>query len=425
MARKQDYREILDYRSHVKSFSTYGIENQMITLFGHGKTNKAIAKRFAGQCFIYDDAFTQKSEDAFGNLLLPPSSFDPYLSTVEIPSPGFPPEHMLIQKARNVVSEYDFFKEQMPFSIWISGTNGKTTTTQMCEFLLKQQGALAGGNIGTPLAELDAKAPIWVLETSSFTFHYTKVTAPDIYLLLPIKPDHLTWHGSMEAYVEAKLSVLSRMKEGSVAIVPKAYCNTPTLAHVISYDNEHDLCAQMGIDIEQISFKTPFLLDASLAASAQKVLLDRVDYALLNTFKIDHYKIEEFRDNQGRLWVDDSKGTNVDATVEALKRYQNEEILIVLGGDDKGVDLQELFDFMKPLNVKIFAIGTNTERLATFAQKEGIWLSKCFVLEEAMKQIHAVHTQTSVALLSPAAASLDQFKSYAHRGDRFKELALA
>lgn len=397
----------------------------MITLFGHGKTTKAIAKRFAGQCQIFDDSFTCKDKDAFGNLLLPPSEFDPSTSHVEIPSPGFPAHHPLIEKALHVTSEYDFFKESMPFSIWISGTNGKTTTTQMCEFLLQKQGALAGGNIGTPLAELNANAPIWVLETSSFTFHYTKVTAPDIYLLLPIKPDHLTWHGSMEAYIEAKLSPLARMREGSVTILPKAHANVKTLAHVISYETEHDLAEQMGIDITKIGFKTPFLLDAVLAMSAQKILLDTTDYDLLNTFKIDHYKIEEFRDAQGRLWVDDSKGTNVDATIEALKRYKNDEILIVLGGDDKGVDLQELFDFMKPLHVKIFAIGSNTERLATLAQQEGIELHKCFVLEEAMKQIHAVHTTQTVALLSPAAASLDQFKSYAHRGDRFKELALA
>lgn len=397
----------------------------MISLFGHGKTTKAIAEKFSGKCQIFDDHFTCKSEDAFGNLLLPPSDFDPTTSDVEIPSPGFPANHALIQKAKHVTSEYDFFKDDMPFSIWISGTNGKTTTTQMCEYLLKDKGAVAGGNIGTPLAELSAKAPIWILETSSFTFHYTKITAPDIYLLLPIKPDHLTWHGSMEAYIQAKLSILERMKEGSVAILPKAYAQTHTLAHVIGYDNEYDLAEQMGIDITQIAFKSPFLLDAVLATCAQKILLDRVDYQHLNTFKIDHYKIEEFHDKQGRLWVDDSKGTNVDATIEALKRYKDEEILLVLGGDDKGVDLQELFDFMKPLHVKIFAIGSNTERLATFAQKENIWLSKCHVIEEAMQQIHTMHTQKTVALLSPAAASLDQFKSYAHRGDRFKELALA
>ncbi len=397
----------------------------MISLFGNGKTTKAIAKRYGGQCQIFDDAFTTQEKDIYGNLLLPPALFDPTKSSVEIPSPGFPPNHLLIQQAQHLLSEYDFFNDSMPFSIWISGTNGKTTTTQMCEHQLKAKGALAGGNIGTPLADLDPKAPIWILETSSFTFHYTQKARPDIYLLLPIKPDHLSWHGSMQSYTQAKLSILSRMKEGSVAIVPNAFVNTPTLAHIIGYDDEYDLAKKMGIDSEKVHFKTPFLLDAILALSAEKILLDHVDYASINHFKIDHYKIEEFRDTKGRLWVDDSKGTNVDATIEALKRYKDEEILIVLGGDDKGVDLQELFDFMKPLKIKIFAIGSNTKRLASFAQKEGIWLSQCFFLEEAMKQIHELHTHKTVALLSPAAASLDQFKSYAHRGDRFKELALS
>ena len=396
----------------------------MISLFGNGKTTKAIAQKLGG-CQIFDDAFTCKSEDMFGNTLLPPSSFDPQTSDIQIPSPGFPPQHPLIQQARNVVSEYDFFEPMMPFSIWISGTNGKTTTTQMCEYLLQKQGAMAGGNIGIPLAELDEKAPIWVLETSSFTFHYTKKATPDIYLLLPIKPDHLSWHGDMEAYIEAKLSVLPRMREGSVAILPKVFATTPTLAHVIGYEDAYDLAGKMGIDITQVVFKTPFLLDAVLAMSAQKILLDRVDYALINTFKIDHYKIEEFRDTQGRLWVDDSKGTNVDATIEALKRYKDEHILLVLGGDDKGVDLQELFDFMKSLHVEIFAIGTNTEKLVRMAKNDNIKVNECHVIEKAMELIHTKHTTQTIALLSPAAASLDQFKSYAHRGDRFKELALS
>ena len=181
----------------------------------------------------------------------------------------------------------------------------------------------------------------------------------------------------------------------------------------------------MGIDIEQVDFKSPFLLDAVLAMSAQKILLDHVDYPLINAFKIDHYKIEEFRDAKGRLWVDDSKGTNVDATIEALKRYKDEHILLVLGGDDKGVDLQELFDFMKSLHVEIFAIGSNTEKLTRMAKADNIQVNECHVIEKAMEQIHAKHTTQTIALLSPAAASLDQFKSYAHRGDRFKELALS
>lgn len=396
----------------------------MLSLFGYGKTTKAIAKEY-GKCAFFDDAFTCKSEDEFGNVLLPPCEFDPERSDIQIPSPGFPPNHPLIQKSRNVTSEYDYFKDVMPFSIWISGTNGKTTTTQMCEHLLQDKGAVAGGNIGIPLAELSPQSPIWILETSSFTFHYTKHATPDIYLLLPIKPDHLSWHGSMEAYAEAKLSPLSRMREGSVAIIPQEFAKTTTLAHLITYENEHDLCKKMGIDITKVHFRTPFLLDAILALCAQKILFDSADYSKINTFKIDHYKIEEFRDARDRLWVDDSKGTNVDATIEALKRYKDKSILLILGGDDKGVDLQELFNFMKSLHVKIFAIGANTDKLTALAQKAKVTIEPCYVIEKAMELMHKEHTSTSVALLSPAAASLDQFKSYAHRGDRFKELALS
>ena len=97
-----------------------------------------------------------------------------------------PPQHPLIQRAANLTSEYDFFCEKMPYSIWITGTNGKTTTTQMTQHLLKERGSLSGGNIGVPLADLDSSASIWVLETSSFTLHYTHRATPNLYVILVI-----------------------------------------------------------------------------------------------------------------------------------------------------------------------------------------------------------------------------------------------
>ncbi|ECO3767485.1 UDP-N-acetylmuramoyl-L-alanine--D-glutamate ligase, partial [Campylobacter jejuni] len=132
---------------------------------------------------------------------------------IEIPSPGFPPKHKLIQEAKNLQSEYDFFYDVMPKSVWISGTNGKTTTTQMATHLLSHIGAVMGGNVGTPLAELNPYEKLWILETSSFTLHYTHKAKPEIYALLPISPDHLSWHGSFDNYVQDKLSVLKRMNE--------------------------------------------------------------------------------------------------------------------------------------------------------------------------------------------------------------------
>ena len=397
----------------------------MITLLGYGKTTKAIAKKFAPGCIVFDDNFKENSTDKFGNLLLKPEKFENYKTDIQIPSPGFPPNHPLIQKSQNLVSEYDFFLRDIPFSIWISGTNGKTTTTQMLEHLLKDKNAQAGGNIGLPLAEMDKTKDIWILESSSFTLHYTKLATPDIYLLLPIKPDHISWHGSFKEYEDAKLSVLFRMKEGSVAIIPKKYENLDTLCHKVTYENEDDLAKKMDIEIEKIEFQSPFLLDSILAMSCEKILFNRIDYKKMNSFKTDRHKLEEFEDKSGRLWVNDSKGTNVDATLEALKRYKNREILLILGGDDKGVSLDRLFDALKPLHVKIYAIGSNSDKITSMSKTIGKEVHNCKYLKDAISLIKKSHTQKSVALLSPAASSLDQFSSYAQRGDEFMELALS
>jgi len=394
-----------------------------ISLFGHGKTTKAIAKKFKN-CLVFDDNFKEEKQDQFGNKLLPPEMFSKDKGDIQIPSPGFPLDHNLIKMAPNLTSEYDFFAKDIPFSIWISGTNGKTTTTQMVEHLLKNQGAISGGNIGEPLANLDKNKPIWVLESSSFTLHYTKKATPDMYLLLPIKPDHLSWHGSFEEYENAKLSPLKRMKEGSIAIVPTKYKNYTTKAKLITYDNEFDLAKSLHVEIEKVQFKPPFLQDAILAMSTEKILFDKIDYEKMNNFKTDVHKLEEFKDSQGRIWVNDTKGTNVDATIEALKRYKDKNILSILGGDDKGVSLDPLFHEMKSLHVKIFAIGSNTDKIVKLAKKIDKNVVACYNLEFAMKLIQKEHTTDTLALLSPAASSLDQFSSYAARGDLFKELAL-
>ena len=395
----------------------------MIALFGHGKTTKAIAKKL-GSCLIFDDKFEKEGSDEFGNRLLPPSMYSTCKSKIQIPSPGFPPNHKLIKQANNLVSEYDFYEQDIPFSIWISGTNGKTTTTQMVEHLLKNRGAVSGGNIGEPLANLDSKKAIWILESSSFTLHYTKNATPDIYLLLPIKPDHLSWHGSFEEYEESKLSVLKRMKEGNIAVVPKKYENYPTKAKLITYVDENDLALRFGVDIKKVEFKTPFLQDAILAMCTDKILFDTIDYEKINSFKTDKHKLEEFKDSHGRVWVNDTKGTNVDATIEALKRYKDEKILIILGGDDKGVSLDPLFTALESLHVKIFAIGSNTDKLVKLSHKIDKKIEACYELEKAMELIQKEHTTKTIVLLSPAAASLDQFSSYGARGDLFKELAL-
>jgi UDP-N-acetylmuramoylalanine--D-glutamate ligase len=392
------------------------------TLFGYGLTTKAIAKKLDGGCTFFDDNVKEAFVDENGNQILPSHLFDPEESRLEVTTPSLKPDHPLIRSAKNLLSEYDYFSDDMPFSIWISGTNGKTTTTQMLTHLLEKRGAISGGNIGTPLADLDTQAPIWVLESSSFTLHHTHIASPNVYLLLPITPDHLDWHGTVEAYAQDKLAPLKTMKEGELALIPKGLDIPETSAYVVEYDSNAFLCDYFDLDAEKLNYKGAFLQDALLSLAVSKVLFDEADYALLNAFKRDAHRQEEFYDHKHRLWVNDSKATNLDATLQALKGYADRHIHLILGGDDKGVDLTPLFELMHSLSLTLYSIGANSDKLYSLAKKYKINIIESKTIQNAVQSIDRVLTSNEVALLSPAAASFDQFNSYKHRGEVFIDL---
>jgi len=382
----------------------------MKSLFGYGITTKAIAK--TGNWQIFDDKFKTISKDEYENTLLPSKEFNPNNSSLEIPSPGIPPSNSLIKKAQNLISEYDYFNPE--FSIWITGTNGKTTTTQMIEYLIPN--SQAGGNIGNPLANMD-KDKLWILETSSFTLHYTKTAKPNIFILLPITPDHISWHGNFEEYKQAKLSPLDRMTERDIAIIPNEFRDYPTSAYKITYKNSDDLIKYFGF--KDVIFDEPFRLDEVLAKAVYKILYFKEKS--LKNFKIDSHKIEEFFDKKNRLWVDDSKATNIDATIQALKKYKNKNIYLILGGDSKGQNLKPLFKELQNYKIELFLIGKDTPFFEEFAKQYNIKYQNCEILENAVKNIDKIFND-GVAILSPASASLDQFKSYKERGEIFKGL---
>jgi len=381
--------------------------NKKLRVLGKGLTAQAVKDKFPNS-ILYDD-----------------SDFDKYdlnSNEITVVSPGIPPYNEMIQKANNLQSDYDLFDEVMPFSIWISGTNGKTTTTQMMQHILSEYNSVCGGNIGTPLSKLDSKASIWILETSSFTLHYTNIAKPNLYVLLPISEDHITWHGSFEEYRDSKLKPVTMMEEGEIAIIPEEFKDIETKAHVITYKNSDDLCKHFNINKNEIKFKEPFLLDALLALATKKILFDEIDINTINAFVIDEHKVEELYDSNNRLWINDSKATNVDATINALVPYKDSEIHIILGGDDKGANLTPLFENIKELNLIVYAIGTNTNRLIDLCKEYSIEFVECNNLENAVPKISANMPNNGVGMLSPAAASLDQFPSYAARGKEFKKL---
>ncbi len=392
-------------------------------LFGYGLTTKAIAKSLGGGCTFYDDNCKESYIDDQGNSINSSSLFDPDTSSLEVTTPSLKPQNPLIQRAQNLMSEYDYILSRIegerPLNIWISGTNGKTTTTQMLTHLLKSRGALSGGNIGTPLSELDTKAPIWVLETSSFTLHHTHIASPDIYLLLPITPDHLNWHGGEVEYERDKLRPLESMREGELALVPKGLNLPKSDAWIVEYDGDEFLEEFFKLDSSKLRYRAAFLQDALLSLAITRVLFDEANYELLNSFEMDHHRQEEIRDYRGILWVNDSKATNIDATMQALMNYKESKIHLIIGGDDKGVELDGLMDSIASLDVELYCIGTNTDRVSSLAKQREISSEACYELSTAMSSIAQRISQNEVALLSPAASSLDQFSSYAQRGNDF------
>lgn len=383
-------------------------------ILGKGKTAQGIKE-------IYPDA---KMYDNTDNEV-----YDINSDELTIVSPGIPPHNYLVKNTKNKISDYDLFLNDDIFTIWISGTNGKTTTTQMIYHLIKDD-SLCGGNIGTALAQIyktyKQQPQTYnqiILETSSFTLHYTVKTKPNIYVLLPISDDHISWHGSFKEYESAKLKPLKTMGEDDVAIIPLKYKNIKSDANIYYYENSNDLAKQFHIQIDKIKFKEPFLLDSLLALCVEKIVKGEVDYEKINQFKVDEHKVEEFKDKYNRIWIDDSKATNVDATIWALKGFKENKILLILGGDDKGADLNPLFEEFKNYDIKIFSIGTNANRLSKLAKNYNIDCTICNSLKNAVDNISKQYDDVKpiVAMLSPAAASLDQYSSYKHRGEEFKK----
>ena len=297
--------------------------------------------------------------------------------------------------------------------IWVSGTNGKTTTTQMLESILSPFGARAGGNIGTPLITLyEQNAPLWILETSSFALHYTRTATPSIYALLPLSPDHISWHNGFENYVCDKLSPLARMGAHSVAILPSALKDhrlcKEFAGEMIYYADSSDLRAYLldnGLGdekaLDSLPFFEPFLLDAYIALCCAFALSRQCPHITtatflptLASFTIGAHRMEEFYVRAfGAEWlfVDDSKGTNTDATLQAITRYKDRALFLILGGDDKGADCSEIFTLLAGLKrVEIFTIGSNEPKLLDLAARHSVKAHKCGTLDCAMEKIWAI-----------------------------------
>ena len=483
-----------------------GTRAKSLTVLAGHATDDAVAwaaskeASCAGAAFsiVFDD------EDASAHIPAGADGFD-----VCIASPGISAFSDFYRNAQAasaaVISEVEFaWRESDEDAAWIAvtGTNGKTTTTALIEHLLREAGlaAKAVGNIGDACIEQVAcdnardaeERPYYVVETSSYQLASVDAFAPEVAVVLGITPDHIKWHKTHEHYVESKYKLLSNLAAtpGSVAVldatndevrakvrelrplneaergyayVPlgtaagiegdmRAACGAEHAAfvsegelHVAFGGADHRLCAAAELRIvgehNQIN-----ALAAASAALAVGVCADDIAGALCTFAPLEH-RIEPVGCMRGVRYYNDSKATNVDATLQALKAFVPQRPIVMLGGDDKGTDLAELVESCRQHVKAVVCYGEAGPRfyealapLAGQCDSQGaddIITNKCSknsldfddmpviivqTFVQAFEEASSMAEADDIVLLSPACASFDEFSCFEERGERFKQL---
>jgi UDP-N-acetylmuramoylalanine--D-glutamate ligase len=335
----------------------------------------------------------------------------------------------------------------------ITGSNGKTTTTTLIGEILAKSGkkTLVGGNIGTPVISLVGKSTpetSLVLEISSFQLETIEQFCPWIAAILNITPDHLDRHHTFQAYVDAKARIFENQRSNDFAVLN---ADDPTCVELkdrvksslywfsrkTAVENgayvkaDQIMFRQNGRDqnvlsVRDITLKGTHNLENVLAAVTVAMLAgcepQQVKEAV-SEFRAVEHRLELVSTVSGVTFYNDSKATNVDATMKALESFPG-NIHIILGGKDKGSDYTVLVPLLRERVRRAYLIGAAAEKIAS--QIQGATpIVHSGTMERAVHQAFEAAKQGDIVLLAPACASFDQFENYEHRGRVFKELVLS
>ncbi len=341
-----------------------------------------------------------------------------------VKSPGIRPSVELIaaarQRGKTVVGELEIAWRLLPNEfIAVTGTNGKTTTTELLGEIHRRAGVphAVAGNIGTALSTLVGQVEpdaVVICECSSFQLADSLAFSPECGVLLNVDADHLDWHGSIAAYREAKHKVFQNQEPDDVAVVPRGY-DRPLRAQRIEYEpaSSHEIRLRGRHNQENAGA-------ARAAARARGIDEDAIAQALAGFGGVPH-RLEEVAVVGGVTYINDSKATNVGSTLVGLEAVGH-GIRVILGGDDaKGEDFGLLRDDLVARARAAYLVGAAAHRMRDDLQG-ALPLIDCGTLEVAVERASADAREGEVVLLSPACASYDQFRNFEERGERFREL---
>ena len=439
-------------------------ENGTLLVAGCGVSGRAAARLAArlGIPFALLDEQDNDSLRAFaGSLPKPPEAvYFGFRAQDDLPrfgrtvlSPGFragnPVRAKLAAVSDRLVSELEFALGSCgrPF-IGITGTNGKTTTTELAAELFRAAGvrACACGNNGYAMSDaaidsLDGKLDLPVVEISSFQLEFMPVPHPAAAAVLNLASDHIDRHGSMEAYAAAKFKLLG--DPAAVCVVNANILDRFTPApgqklYSFSAGQPADFSLKDGLldfrgktilSAEDLALKGVHNLENALAALALLAAFKGEDAPFLPAvtdalakFESGPHRLECFLTEDGVRYINDSKATNPHAVNAALAAVGGDRnVVILLGGLDKDMDFAELAPSLKHLKHAV-VFGSCGEKIAAYLGKNDVPFSMCRSFPEAVGKAVSCAAPGDIVLLSPATASMDMFRDYRDRGDQFKDL---
>ncbi|MDP9022112.1 MAG: UDP-N-acetylmuramoyl-L-alanine--D-glutamate ligase [Actinomycetota bacterium] len=380
---------------------------------------------------------------------------------VVVPSPGVPEHAPVLRRAAAldvpVWSEPELGWRLSPRSlIAVTGTNGKTTVTELTTAMLQagDRDAVACGNIGHPFTTAVREAApnaVLVAELSSFQLRFAETLRPAVGVLLNLAPDHLDWHGDVAAYGAAKARLWRAQQEGDWAVgnlddePSAALVRAHAPARVAWFSRTTVPEVGVGVDGGRLVTRLPdhsgAVVDtgelrsaaphhlANVAAAACAALLgggspESVAEAS-RAYRPGRHRLEIVADHGGVRWINDSKATNPHAAAAALRAAATDHersVVWIAGGQSKGVDLAVLADELGCVRHAIL-IGEAAPELADIAARADVAVTRAPSIEEAVAVAADLTRPGDTVLLAPACASFDQFRDYAERGDRFARAA--
>ena len=450
---------------------------QRILILGAGVTGLIVARSLSKRGALISIADDQISA-VEGFEVDSSKSYDVKNFDAVMVSPGWKPDHPLIKDALSagikIMNEIDLAwtlrADLAPKQRWIAltGTNGKTSTVELTAAMLREGGisAVACGNVGTTVlesVESSENYDVLVLELSSFQLHWLREATFVAVAMLNIAPDHVDWHGDFESYAAAKLSILDRTSTGVFnADDPEVLTRA---AHwqgrKVFFSLDTPAPGQMGV-VEELLVDRAFVADPQEAAMIAEVLevVPTVPHSVSNAlaaaglaravgvdhesirraikkFKPGRHRIETIMQKDGVTWIDDSKATNPHAAAASLLGTLS--AIWIAGGLAKGAQMDQLVQRCKSRIKAAILIGSDRELIATELRRQVPEVEIVYIEADSaylkggannslMEAVVSAARSRAIAgdtvLLAPACASMDQFISYADRGDRFAAAVL-